>query len=95
MWVNMYMFIIAIAVLLFVLGVIYVNALFVAPAIALFIIAGYYSFNLTYITDSGSVLQLEGGEYALAFMWWGFALLGILTLIVYSLTNFRREMYAR
>ena len=94
MWVNMYMFIVAIAVLLFTLGVIYVNALFLAPAIALFLAAGFYSFNLAYITDSGSVLQLEGGEYALAFMWWGLAIVGIIALIVYGLTNWRRELYA-
>jgi energy-coupling factor transporter transmembrane protein EcfT len=93
-WVTLYIFILSIAIILFIIGIVFGDLVLLAPSIALFILAGFYSFNLTYITDSGSVLQLSGGEYVLAFIWWGFAITGIIAVMLYGLTGFRGEKYA-
>ncbi len=91
MWVILYMFILSIAIILFIIGVVLGDLVFLAPSIALFILAGFYSFNLTYITNSGSVLQLSGSEWVLAFIWWAFAMIGVVAIMYYELTGFRRE----
>jgi len=93
-WVTLYMLIIAIAVGLFIIGIVLGDLVLLAPSIALFILSGFYSFNLTYITNSGSVLQLSGGEWVLAFIWWAFAMIEVVAVMIYGLTGFRREEYA-
>ncbi|NJE60472.1 hypothetical protein E3E51_01680 [Thermococcus sp. 21S7] len=84
------MFIVAVATILFVLGVMYGNLIFLTTSSALFIIAGFYSFNLTFITANGDVISLEGA-YPLAFVWWGFAVIQITAIIYYGLKGGMRN----
>ncbi len=84
MLVSLYMFIVALAVLLFVVGIRDGNLIFLSASIVLFLVAGFYSFDLTFITANGDVLKLDGTA-PLAFVWWGFAVVGITSIMYYGL----------
>ena len=91
---SLYMFIIAIAVTLFTLGIIERELSFLSLSVVLFLVAGLYSFNLTYITANGDILTLNGAEWALAFIWWAFAIVGILAIMLQGLSFGRRDANA-
>ena len=84
MLVSLYMFVTALAVVLFVLGIFDGNLIFLSSSIVLFLVAGFYSFDLTFITANGGVLKLDGTA-PLAFIWWGFAVIGIVSTMYFGL----------
>jgi|GEM_PF-6411288 hypothetical protein len=77
MLLEIYLVVLVIAAAMYIAGANGDNPLLIAVGSALFLIAGIYSFDLNVITDSGSVLQLEGNEWGLAFMWWGAFIAGL------------------
>jgi len=89
---SLYMFIVAIAVVLFIVGIRERELSFLSMSVVLFLVAGFYSFNLTYITANGDVLTLNGAEWALAFIWWAFAMIGILAIALSGLSFRRRDV---
>ena len=84
MLVSLYMFIVTLAMVLFVVGILDGNLIFLSSSIVLFLVAGFYSFDLTFITANGDVLKLDGTA-PLAFIWWGFAVIGVISIIYYGL----------
>lgn len=84
MLVSLYMFIVTLAMVLFVVGILDGNLIFLSSSIVLFLVAGFYSFDLTFITANGDVLKLDGTA-PLAFVWWGFAVVGIASIMYYGL----------
>jgi len=90
---SLYMFIVAIAVTLFIIGILESELSFLSMSVVLFLVAGFYSFHLTYISN-GTVLTLNGAEWALAFIWWAFAMIGILAIALQGLSLRRRDVNA-
>lgn len=85
----MYVFLAGAALWLFAKGVGESNVGFISFSALLSAITMISSFDLTYITQNGDVVRIEGGEYLLAFVWFGLLVLNILSLMLAHLEKVR------